>query len=182
MKKRIILSILFATVLFTGCKNDKSIDSLEVVTPKEIDNGFEVSVNVILKKDDTFSLFYTEDGTTDFSKTAPIWVAVKGNDAEQKVSYILPKDVFPTQLRLDFGLAKTQEDIILKSVVLSYKGKKREFVGPELGGYFVPDLNKCTFDPMTGTIKAIIIDGVRQFPSLYPQEKTLGPEIEKLAK
>ncbi len=182
MKTRIILAIVLMTTFFVGCKNEKSVDSLEVVTPETIvDKTFKVTLNVILKKDDTFSLFYTEDGTTDFSKTAPIWKAVKGSDAEQSVVYNLPEEVFPSQLRLDFGLAKVQDDITLKSVILEYKGKKREIVGPELASFFQADLNKCTFDASTGIIKAVIKDGVRQFPSLYPQEKMLKPEMEKLA-
>ena len=51
MKTRIILSILLVTVFFTGCKNDKSIDSLEVVKPEVVDNSFKVILKVIVKKD-----------------------------------------------------------------------------------------------------------------------------------
>ena len=100
----------------------------------------------------------------------------------QHISFSLKKDAVPTQLRLDFGMKKDQEDIVLKSIVLEYNGKKREIIGAEIGTYFRADENKCTFDPATGIIKALVKDGVRQNPSLYPQEKVLNQEINKLAK
>lgn len=178
MKTRIILSILLVTVFFTGCKNDKSVDSLEVVTPEVVDNTFKVTLKVIVKKDDDFSLYFTEDGTINF-KDEPIWQGVKGNESLQDVVYVLPEGVYPTQLRLDFGLKQDQEDITLKSVKMEYKGKTREILGAELINFFRADDNKCTFDSSTGLIKAI---GQPKARSLYPQETNLGPEIAKLAK
>lgn len=171
---------LFLLLTFS-CKNEKDIDSLEIVRPQLTDNVFKVSLKVTVKKDDDFSLYFTTDGTTDF-KADPIWMSVKGSSEEQKITFSLKKEIIPTQLRLDFGMKKDQEDIILKSVVLEYNGKKREIIGAELGTYFRADDNKCTFDPATGIIKALVKDGVRQNPSLYPQEKVLNQEIDKLAK
>ena len=65
---------------------------------------------------------------------------------------------------------------------IEYKGKTRQIAGSELITFFRADENKCSFDPASGVIKAVVKDGVRQFPSLYPQEANLKPEIEKLAK
>ena len=89
MKTRIILSILLVTVFFAGCKKDNSVDSLEVVKPevKAVDNSFKVTLNVTVKKDDTFSLYYSEDGSTDFTKIPPLWMVVKGNPAQQNVVF-----------------------------------------------------------------------------------------------
>jgi hypothetical protein len=182
MRTKFIITTLVLLGIFTSCKNEKSVDSLEVVQPEvTVDNSFKVTLGVVVKKDDDFSLFYTEDGSANF-KGEPIWQGVKGNEMVQQVVYTLPDGVFPTQLRMDFGMNKEQEDIILKSVVLEYKGNKREFIGVNLIDFFRADENKCTFDPSTGLIKAKVVDGVRQFPSLYPHEANLKPEIEKLAK
>jgi len=180
MKAKNILPILLVTVFFIGCKNDKSADNSAVEKPEVVDNSFKVTVNVIVKKDDDFALFYTEDGSTDF-KEEPIWQGVKGNENEQQIKYSLPQDVFPTELRLDFGLKKDQEDIVLKSLVLEYQGKTKLIAGPELGKYFRADENKCSFDPNTGIIKAVVKNGEKQSPSLYPHETVLKPEIQKLA-
>jgi len=181
MKIRVVIAFLLMAVVFNGCKDEKSVDSLDVVKPEVVDNSFKVTLDVIVKKDDNFSLFYTEDGSIDF-KGEPLWTGVKGKDEAQQIVYTLPEDVFPTQLRLDFGLSKDQEDITLKGVTMEYKGNKRVISGPTLVDFFRADENKCTFDASTGIIKALVKDGVRQYPSLYPQEANLKPEIEKLAK
>ena len=113
---RKLFAILIVFTIFS-CKDEKSIDNLEVVKPEAVvDPNFKVTVNVIVKKDDDFCLFYTEDGTADF-KGDPIWTGVKGNESVQPIVYTLPKDIYPTQLRLDFGLKKDQEDIVFKSLV-----------------------------------------------------------------
>lgn len=179
MKTKFITLIILISTLFIGCKDDKSVDSLEVVTP-EVVNAFIVTLDVTIKKNDDLSLYYTTDGSIDFSKIAPIWKGVKGSNDSQKVVFTLPEGVKPTQLRIDFGMNKEQEDIILKSVTMDYIGKSRTIACPELVSFFRADDSKCTFDHVTGTIKALVKDGVRQYPSLYPHETMLMPEIQKI--
>lgn len=181
MKTKSILVVLFSAVLFLSCKNDKTESTKDEASKEVAESGFKVTLNVIVKQDDDFSLFFTEDGSIDFKGT-PIWIGVKGSPNVQQVVYTLPSEVFPTELRLDFGMKENQEDIVLQSVVLEYKANKKEISGAALSNFFRADENKCTFDATTGVIKAIIKDGVRQHPSLYPQEANLKPEIEKLAK
>ena len=179
MKNNFIVFIVLMSTIFIACKNEKSVDSLEVVTP-EVVNAFIVTLDVSIKKDDDLSLYYTTDGSIDFSKIPPIWLGVKGSNDFQKVVFTLPEGIKPTQLRLDFGMNKDQEDIILKSVKMEYIGKSRIIACPEFVTYFRADDNKCSFDPVTGVIKALVKDGVRQYPSLYPHESTLMPEIQKI--
>jgi hypothetical protein len=180
MRNRILFAFILMTSIFIGCKNEKSADQLEVLTPEVVDNTFKVTVDVIVKKDDDFCFFYTDGSGPDFKE--PIWMGVKGNETSQKVVYLIPNENFPSEIRLDFGMKKDQEDVVLKSVLLEYKGKKREIIGAELGTYFRADDTKCTFDPTTGIIKAVVKSGVRQSPSLYPQDNILKAEIEKFAK
>lgn len=182
MKTRIILSILLVTVFFTGCKNDKSVDSLEVVTPEVVDNTFKVRMNVTVKKDDTFSLYYTEDGSTDFTKIPPLWMVVKGNPSHQDVVFTLPPDVIPTQLRLDFGMNKDQEPLIINSFQMNYLKNEFKIPGNQFFIYFDPDLTKTVFDKTTGTISGVVKDGVRQSPSFYPNADPLGKEIKKIVR
>lgn len=181
MKIKIISSLALLIFILIGCKNEKSAEDIETEKIKETEIFFKVTLTAIVKKDDSLSLFYTEDGSTDF-KIDPIWNEIKGNEGVQKVVFNFSQEVFPTELRLDFGLKAEQKDIILKSVTLEYKGNKKEIIGNELGIYFRPDDTKCTFDPMTGVIKALVKDGVRQSPSLYPHQSVLKTEIQKLIK
>lgn len=180
MKTRIILSILLIAVFFTACKNDKSKGSPDGDKPEEVATVFKVTLKVIVKKEDDFCLLYTQDGSTNF-KDEVVWQHFKGSENEQQVVFVLPEDVYPSQLRFDLGIKENQEDIVLKGVVCEYKGNKKEVYGNELGLLFRPDESKCTFDVTTGIIKAISKEGIRQIPSLYPQEANLGPILQKLA-
>jgi len=182
MKTKFIAVLFLLTNLFVGCKDEKSVDNLEVVNNKVEDNSFRVVLDVEAKAKDDFSLFYTEDGTIDFSKITPIWQSVKGLGTSEQVTYVLPEGVIPTQIRLDFGMNKSQEDIKINSITLNYKGNLKKIGSPEFVSYFRADETKCDFDPVTGIVKAKVIDGVRQYPSLYPHEAAVKKEIEKLVK
>ncbi len=174
MKTKLLSLILF-TALFTSCKDQKE------TTPeanKPAEPIFKVTVNAIVKKDDNFAFFYTEDGSTNF-KIEPTWLDLKGSDAPQDIVWNLPADVYPTELRLDFGIKPDQEDVVLKSVTLEYNNKKKVFTGAEIGNVFRADESKCTFDPATGIIHGKMVDG-KKIPSLYPNEKALGEELTKL--
>jgi hypothetical protein len=173
---------LLITVFFTGCKDDKSVDSLDVVKPEVVDNSFKVTLKVIVKKNDDFALYFTEDGSINFFDVKPIWQGVKGSDSEQDVSFTLPEDAYPTQFRFDLGLKQDQEDIVIKGVKMTYQGKTFEANGARFFQFFRADENQCTADVATGTIKAVVKDGVRKGPSLYPHQTILGPELLKLAK
>ena len=181
MKTKVLSLLIVMAIVFTGCKNDKSVDSLEVKKAEVVDKTFKVTLKIIVKRDDDFSLFYTEDGSADFKGEA-LWLGVKGSSDEQEVTFTLPEDVIPTQLRLDFGMKQDQEEIILKGFKFDYQGKTFEKSGPEMAVYFTPDLTKCTFDPATGIIKAVVKDGKAQFPSLYPQVDAMKIALDNLEK
>jgi hypothetical protein len=170
MKAKSIL-LLFMAVIFSSCKNDKTDKDAESKT-------FKVTVKVIAKNDDDFCLLYTTDGTCNFNDKV-VWQHVKGNNDEQEVAFSLPSNIKPTQLRLDFGIKKEQDEIVLKKMTFEYNNKKKEIQGDELRLLFRPDDSKCTFDGTTGVIKAITKDGQKQIPSIYPQEANLGPVLKK---
>jgi hypothetical protein len=182
MKTKIILSLLLVTVFFTGCKDDKSVESLDVIKPEVVDNSFKVTLKVIVKKNDDFALYFTEDGSTNFFDVKPIWQAVKGSETEQDITYTLPEEVYPTQFRFDLGMKQDQEDIVIKGVKMTYKGKTFEANGIKFFQFFRADENQCTADVNTGLIKAVVKDGQRKMPSIYPHQDILGPELIKLGK
>lgn len=183
MKTRIILPLLLITVFFTSCKDEKSIDNLPTVTPEKVeDNSFKFTLKCIVKKNDDFALYFTEDGSISFEKVQPIWQGIKGSENEQEITYSLPEDAYPTQFRIDLGLKQDQQDIIIKGVKMTYKGKTFEANGPKFFEFFRADENQCTADVVTGTIKAVVKDGVRKMPSIYPHQAILGPELVKLIK
>jgi hypothetical protein len=181
MKLKTLLIIGIISLFTIGCKNEKTSESLEVVAPETKDNIFRVTLKVIASKDDDFALFYTEDGSINFFDVKPVWQGVKGSETEQEVMFQLPDGVYPTQLRFDLGLNKDQSDIIIKGVKFSYNDKEFVANGAEFFNYFRADENQCTADPLTGVIKANVVNGERKGPSLYPHQDILGAKLPELA-
>jgi len=172
MKIKSILALLPA-LLFLNCKDAKTEQQPAAA------KIFKVTLDVIAKQEDDFCLLYTTDGTSVF-KDNGIWQHVKGSADQQDIVFNLPENVKPTELRIDVGFNKKQEEIIIKEITFEYNGKKKECKGEEMRVFFRPDESKCTFDGTTGVIKALVANGEKQVPSLYPQEAYLGPELKKL--
>ena len=177
MKLKYVILMLLVSLSFVNCKNDKAdTGSEKAEAPK---NVFKVAVKILVKKTANFCLLYTDDGSINFKEG--VWQEVKGSPNEQTVEFILPEDIFPSQFRLDLGQNPEQEDIILKTITFDYLGNTRVLEGPQIGVFFRPDDSKCTYDSSTGLIQAIVKDGVKQFPSLYPHESIQAAELPKLA-
>ena len=184
MKFKNLFFLFFSIATLIGCK-DGTTKNTEAATPAEVEavsaNSFKVTVNLVTKKNDSFCLLYTEDGSLNFNDKA-VWKEVKGGESEQTVEFVLPGEAFPTQLRLDLGINADQEDVVIKSIKLSYGKNVRELKGVEMGIFFRADASKCTFDPVTGIVKALENNGKKQNGSLYPNEAVLAVELPKLAK
>jgi hypothetical protein len=180
MKKSILLLLSTITLVLVSCKKESS-EKEDIVQEEVVDNAFNVVLDVIIKQDDDVALYYTTDGSVDFSKIEPIWQGVKGSPLAQQIKYKLPEGVKPTQFRFDFGMNPKQEDIYFTKVTFSYLGKEKVVACPEMVDFFRANDNYCTFNTETGLIQAKPnVDGKRVFPSIYPHEKNLQPELEKL--
>ncbi len=182
MKTKIITILLVVSTIF-GCKNESNNEKSNVDTNQtEINKNFKVTLNVVVKKDDNFQVYYTEKSSSDFNEKESVWVEVKGSENPQDIVFNIPEDVIPTMFRLDFGVNDNQEDIKLNGVNIEYLGKSFKSEIPLLANYFRPAELSTSVDFKTGIIKAIVKDGKRQEPALYPHETVLQPEIEKLVK
>jgi len=172
--------LIYLTVFFLlSCKNEKDIESLEVVKAQIIENSFKITLNILLNETDDLSLYYTTDNSTNF-KIDPIWKNVKGDDKPQDVIFLIENDKPPTLFRIDFGMNPKQKKIVFNYIVFEFNGKKIKFIGSDLGSIFRADESKCNFDSSSGLLTPLFNNGERQTPSLYPHETVMGPEIEKL--
>ncbi|HLF51749.1 hypothetical protein [Flavobacterium sp.] len=180
MKTKFLVLILLFTTFFIGCKNDKSVDDLEVVTPKVVESKVKVVLDMIVPQDDNFQLFYTEDGTLNFNDEKSVRVAVKGSDKNQSITFDLPEDSAFTFLRLDLGENNKQAEMKMNNFLVKYFDKKFEAKGNLFFQYFAPNaqlemnIEKSTVTPITGKEK--VYD-----PIMYPLEP-LGVELQKLLK
>ncbi|MFT3794530.1 hypothetical protein [Flavobacterium sp.] len=172
MKKILIILTVLA---FVGCKDDKKSEDGQAQPQQEQPAGnefFRATLDVVAKKDDSFHLFYSEDGN--FTEENSIWVEFKGSENSQKLNFDVPKDKLPSQIRIDFGLNKDQGDIKVNGLELSYYGKNVTITGADFFNYFRPNETNTQVDPQTQTLKAKDPNG-NPFsgPSMYPLEASI---------
>ena len=179
MKVKFIASLFVLLTIFSCKKETKSIGT--EVKKEEVSNNFKVTLDAKVKKDDSFHVYYTEDGSTNFTEESSVWFEFKGSDESQKIVFNLPDNTIPTQLRLDFGVNKDQEDIIINSFKMEYQGKVYEVPGTQFFTLFVNNPESCTIDSAKATIKPINNKERYLGPFFYPID-ILKKEIEKLVK
>jgi len=177
MKKILIVLFVFSLL---SCKNEKAENNeTQQANEKSIGNDFyTITLDVIAKKDDSFHVFYTEDGSVNFEEKNSVWAEFKGSPNSQKLVFNLKKDVMPNQLRLDFGLNKEQGEVKVNSIEIAYLDKKVTYAGQQIFKYFRPNESSTSIDANTQTVKPL---KVGENASLYPLE-SLRPELEKMMK
>ncbi|RZJ34213.1 MAG: hypothetical protein EOO51_10670 [Flavobacterium sp.] len=178
MKSKFLLLIVAFTVF--ACKEEKKPEAAEP-QKEEVSQTMVVTLNATVKKDDSFHLFYTEDNSINFDEKQSMWVEFKGSDSAQDIVFKLPEDVLPTNFRLDFGLNKDQEDIVVNNFRVDYLGKTIDAKGPEFFTYFYPN-EQCTKVDITKSLVMPIKKGADYIgPMFYPQT-VLNTKLSELVK
>ena len=174
---KIVLSTLL--ILFiASCKNDAKDTVKE---DQKLPETFNVSFKLTVKKDDTFQLYYTQDGTLNFGDALSVKSVIKGSEEPQEILFKLPVDVLPTNIRLDFGENKEQENIVVNSMKLKYFDKVFEVKENLVKKYFYLVEAQETYDEATSTISLVKPQGQQYDPMMWSNE-ALTIELEKLIK
>lgn len=170
--KRILLGLLLAVALFSCKKEDEA--------KQEIDNKFKLTLNLLIQKNDTLHLYYTEDNSINFKEESSIWLSLPGKNEAQDLTFELPEDVFPTQFRLDLGVNQENEKIKLNGIKFNYKEKSFAVNDSAIYRYFRVNTDNSNID--TKTLELSRKDPkIAAGPCLYPLEIQLKTEIDKLA-
>lgn len=180
MKVKSIFLGLLVTVFMFSCKNEPKTEEPKAEVEVK-SNAFKVTLNLLIKKNDTIHLYYTEDNTINFNEENSIWTPVSGNEAAQDVTFELPKDVFPTQFRFDLGINRENEKIVVKGVKFNYLDKLFAINESSVYNYFRVNIDNTNFDPATKELSRKD-PKIAAGPCLYPLEVQLKTEIDKLAK
>lgn len=143
---KIILKFLFilCVSMFFSCKDDasKKENKLEdkpnqsEIINKVDENIFVVKLKVLFSKDDSVEVFYLENESDTYSADRMIQKKIKGMDDFQDVNFNLPKNLYPYNIRLDFGFDKDQEAIKIMECDLTYNDVSFTIKGSELKNYF----------------------------------------------
>lgn len=173
MRKIFLLISLLAFTIFS-CK-DESKDVEKVESKPQT---FDVTLNMVVPKDDKFQLFYTDESVVDFDEKKSIWIDVKGSDSPQDIIFQLPPDEIPSNIRIDLGTNETQSPMKLNSFEMSYFSKSFTLKDSLILSHFVIG-EQLMYDKKTSILtpnkgKAEVYD-----PLLYPQS-IIKDEIIKL--
>ncbi len=166
-------------VFLLGCKEENSgVQWLSIADKSPV---FKMSIDAIVQQDDSLCVYYTTDGSINFSQQSLVWAQVKGSTESQKIVFELPSNVFPSQLRIDLGKNQRQSPMRLEKVWLSYRGQTVVLPGTLIFSYFAPDFKKTKVDATNGWVQGVVKEGKWQSPSLYPKDGPLGRMLVELA-
>ena len=78
MKTKKILLLLLLTTIFISCKDDKKTEESVAEVQKAL--TFDVTVDLIIKKDDELILFYKDNSISYFDAKNTVYFGVKGSE------------------------------------------------------------------------------------------------------
>jgi hypothetical protein len=174
--KSAVLSAFALSLIFVSCKDDKKTETPAAEAKKE--TLFSVTVNAVVTKDDTFQVFYNEDGTETWPADQAVTVDVKGSPDAQDIVFQVPDDYTPMALRLDIGANKDQKEVTFKNFKVKYKGKEMNAKGAEIFKYFYPAV-QVEFDTVAGVAKIKPIEG-QAYDPIMACTQPLKDELNKL--
>lgn len=179
MKLRFVAILVVAFSLFTSCKIDKAKEGeVEDSSKKElVDSKVKVILDMVVPQDDTFQIYYTEDGTPNCSEEQSVRTSVKGSSMSQQVVFNIPENIGMTYLRIDMGENPDQGTIKINSFTYNYFDKKFESKSNDFFQYFAPtEQMKMNYQESTLTP---VKSGEKYDPILYAQPP-FAPKLEEM--
>jgi hypothetical protein len=184
MKLKNVLVSLLVTVTLFSCKNEGKSETKEEATtiekPSVNKNVFSVTLNAIVRKDDSFQIFYKENENDAFEEKNSMYVEFKGSENAQDIIFNLPEDVLPNYLRLDLGVNKEQEQIKINKLKFNYFSKNFEIKGKDYLTYFY--LNEATTKIDTSGVITPILGKDGGYDPMSASSEGLRLQIESLLK
>jgi hypothetical protein len=180
MKSKVFISIftIFVILIVSSCKKENSIKD-EVEKPKE-DKSFNVTMNLVVPKDDNFQIYYNEDGSDIYAPENYVDVQVKGSSIAQDIVFKLPEDVLPTSFRFDLGSNKEQGEVKINDFRMKYFEK--EFVAKDtLFIYYFGYNEQIDYNRKKAIAKPKILSN-KVYDPIFIGSEMLKTEIKKIVR
>ncbi|NBL65783.1 hypothetical protein GV828_11285 [Flavobacterium sp. NST-5] len=176
---KVLVTLLLVTTILS-CKNEGK-DAAEKTAEKP--NVYTFTLNAVVQQNDDFQIFFKEDNNpeTPFEEVNSVWSGIKGGTNAQDVIFTLPEDVFPTQIRFDFGQNKTQPGILVNNFRVAFKDKTFDVKGADFTNYFIPDEKFVKFDKATSLITPIVQENGAYDPMFF-SNGVFNEQLVKLSK
>ena len=108
MTKRIIYSSLITFIFF--------VFSIQFLTEKVKDSKVLLEIDITIKKDDLFQIFYKHAGENHFTEKNSIKKKIEGKSKKQKIEFHLSTDKPIKEIRIDIGENSKQELLEIKNI------------------------------------------------------------------
>lgn len=185
MKISNIFASLLLTVFLFSCKNETKEQKQETVVKEEKkelnDELFTITMNAVVKKDDSFQVYYKNEEKDQFVEDKSLYNVFKGSEQAQDIQFVLPKGEAPNYLRFDFGINKEQPEILINSIKLDYLGQNFTINNKELANFISFNIGTLKFNQEKGSIEPFTTkDGIYDPMSFTAQ--TLYDKIQILKK
>lgn len=179
---RILISLLLILTL-SSCKNDSKNDTdSSTENTVQSKNIFTITINAIVKKDDSFQVYYKEqDDQKPFEEKNSVYAVFKGSESPQDIVFNLPEDVVPNFIRFDYGINKEQSEIIVNNIKISYLGKTFEIKNNELANFISFNEGTLKFNKEKGSISPFILKDGSYDPMSFTST-TLYEKVQQLLK
>lgn len=110
-------AFIFLSIAVTSCKTDEKVD-----TTKEQSDNIQVIVELKVQSNDIIQLFWAADAPDAYKEENSITYNVYGKNELQTLTFDLPKNTKPKNLRLDIGGRNpNQAPISIKNISVKYK-------------------------------------------------------------
>lgn len=161
MKTRLLIGFL-SLFIFTACKNEPQTGApaeQQQAPAKPVINPeiFTITLTAVVKKDDSFQVYFKSEDGAAYDEKHSIFKEFKGSETPQDIVFELPETEEPSFIRLDLGVNKQQDPIVVKSFKINYAGKEVVLNEKEFFDYFIAndktvktDKAASTFTPIAG--------------------------------
>jgi hypothetical protein len=174
--KPLYLPVVLMSLFLFSCGNKQ--DSTENNDLNEnlvvVDKPFTVTVNLVAEKDDTFQVYFNEDGLDNYEALDAVTLSFTGSKNSQDLVFNFPEEVSPMALRFDIGANKDLNQVVINSFKIEYKQKVIEIKGVDFSKYFTPN-PQVKYDSSKSTANIEIDETVLYDPIFLPT-----PELKKL--
>jgi hypothetical protein len=169
---------LFASLLmiasFFSCKNNEKQDENE----KQKDSNLHVIFDVVVPKDDSFQIYFNEDGSDNFTAEKFVNLDVKGSPKSQTIDFKISEQFMAKQLRFDIGSNKEHGTIKINSFKLKYYDKEFNCAAADFWKYFGNNTS-INYDKKTAT-STLITNLPEGFDPIFGGTSNLTVELDKL--
>ncbi len=176
MKKALFSSLALFLVL-TSCKDNK--ENTEAA-PKEA-AVVTVTIRAAFEKDDSFAVYFDEEGKEAFKPENAVIVEAKGKAGAQDLVFKMPEDVRPLSLRFDLGANPEQGKVTIETFTITKGDKTFTAPGKDFTKYLAPN-DQIGFDVASGTATITKPEGAVLYDPFFLPTQALRDEMVKLYK